>query len=61
MQMQGKLHDFFSGDDAVAQDEKQKQKDENFLSKLDQLSYTDDDLETYLQELKDLELGKISK
>ena len=54
-------HMTFSGDNAVAQNEKQKHKDENFLSKLDQHSYTDDDLETNLQELKDLEPSEISE
>ena len=44
----------FSGDDAVAQDEKEKHKDEDLLSELNQLSLTNDDLEADLQELEDL-------
>ena len=52
----------FSGDDAVAQDEKEEHKDEDLLSELDQLSLTDNDLEDLnLQELEDLEPGKISE
>ena len=38
----------FSGDDLVAQDEKEEHKDEDLLSELDQLSLTDDDLKADL-------------
>ena len=51
----------FSQDNEVAQEEKQTNKDEDLLSKLNQLSLTDDDLEADLQELEDLEPGKISE
>ena len=51
----------FSGDDAVAQDEKQELNDEDLLSELDQLSLNNDDLKADLQELKELESGKISE
>ena len=51
----------FSGDDAVAQDEKQELNDKDLLSELDQLSLNNDDLEADLQELEELEPGKISE
>ena len=51
----------FSGDDAVAQDEKDKHKNEDLLTELNQLSLTDDDFTADLQELKDLESGEISE
>ena len=45
----------------VTQDEKDKHKDEDLLTELDQLSLTDDDFTADLQELKDLESSEISK
>ena len=50
----------FSGDDVVTQDEKQTNKEEDLLSKLDQLSLTDDDLEANLQKFEDLQPSEIS-
>ena len=56
-----KNHVTFSQDNVVAQGEKQTNQDEDLLSKLNQLSLTDDDLKANLQKFKDLEPSKISQ